>query len=297
MSKEILLRQPVRLVIAIPAHDRTIASILPVYPKHEHAFLKNEIPIDLHHPFETKNQEIFARWLLQKTRMPLTRVTSLAYRPNDYTNHGVLGSTEMGGIYDGRLTLYKDLNRIPAIGQLGVAVHELAHSSSPFDRSTAGDYGSEINRLKAANNVINIANQSATTGIFLNQYQRELFLHLIQGNISPRRWFEENHAITMELAATNPAHLKQVEIAQYFTLLRQGRQHDFVRLTSKFNRRTGEQIICGTDEALLHLTRFSTITALHDHWQELRDTLKGDITPLHIPFLRRPVKPVLTANW
>lgn len=243
------------------------------------------IPVDVFHPFP-EAMEPFAQNLLVQTGMPLTHVNTLAYIPNTYGTHGVLGSAEIAGENDGRLTFYKDMDKIPAIGQVGVAVHELAHFSSPFAERTNDDFGGEEKRLRAQDTVIRVANQSAETGIFLNSYHE--FIYNIKDRIRPedqeaweQLWLEETHAIASELAATNPRHLEQIDNAHYARLKSAGKEDAFVPLVSRRDRETNETLISGIDQTLMDLTGITNIDALYTHWEHLRETYRGMTTPFH----------------
>src|SRR5260221_592919 len=267
--------------------------ITQAFPGREQGFDQSYfIPVDKEHPFpENKGQ--FAQKLLIETGMPLTHVTSLAYVPNTYINHDVLGSAETGGEHDGRLTFYKDLGKIPAIGQVGVAVHELAHFASPLAERTTDDFGSKEKRLRALHNVIDIANQAAYTGVFLNGYHEYIYhlRNVIKENLQlseqetnelwGKLWLEETHAIASELAATNYNQLAQVEEKQYRLLHAIGRKREFAPLVSRKDLKSGQTEISGIDQTLMDLTGIQDITALHKHWRDLRMKYYDKIPPFH----------------
>jgi len=276
--------------------------------------VEQDIPVDKSHLFPKTEQGedlgVFAQNLLRVTRMPLTRITEIAYMPNTYNTHDVLGSLERGGPHEGRLSFYKAMEKIDGIGQFGVAVHESAHGSSPFDTQGVRineDYGGEQNRLRAAENVVNVANQAAQTGIFLNGYHEYIYnlepqiqaeLLSKYPDITPEEthavwedvWREETHAIASELAATNRRHLAQVEEAQYRALQRQGLQETFVPLVSTKDA-TGKVTPSGIDQTLLDLTKFASVEEMVTHWQQVKSELYNKLTPFHKQ-KRQPRQPV-----
>lgn len=247
--------------------------------------------IDALHPFpvteEGKDLGEFAQTLLHETGLPLTRITQIAYIPNHYGNHDVLGSYEIGGDHHGRLSFYKNMERIPALGQFAVAMHEGAHASSPFNTEdgTDEDYGGKKNRERAALNVIRVANQASSTGIFLNGYHEYIYHLKESGQLSKeqwqRIWLEETHAIASELAATNYKHLQQVEQRQFYVLKRQDNIHDFVPLTSRQNEKTGKVYPSGIEQTLMDLTKIQTVQQLHDHWNTIHAKYDNATTPFH----------------
>src|SRR3989344_2620903 len=76
---------------------------------------------------------------IENIGLPVDNISTVVYRPNQKGEEKVLGSYEP---YDGTFTLYKSLDELPPVAQHGTIVHELAHSSSPFDEKNQKFYGS-----------------------------------------------------------------------------------------------------------------------------------------------------------
>lgn len=248
-------------------------------------------PTDIAHPFPVSESgedlDAFADLMLSETRLPLTSVREKAYIPNEHGTHGVLGSWETAGPHQGRLTFYKDMKRIPAIAQFGVAFHEGSHAVSPFTTDSAKDYGGEANRQRVQENVLAIASQAEATGIFLNGYHAHIYnlKRHAQTQEELAQWaqlyLEETHAIANELAVTNYKHLQQVEERQFARLKELDQVQGFVPFTSRINPETGRLQESDLDWTIRTLTKFDTPEEMHRYFRGIRARYGGTRTPFH----------------
>ncbi len=159
--------------------------------------------------------------------LPTNNVTQVTYSPNEGPQDHRLGSVHMG---TGELTLFKRLDTLPEIAQLGTLVHEMGHENDCFKLENARLFGGLDGMRKTASHVISVARQTRETGKFLNGYHRLLCEQLNAGKISEVRFFQETHSILIELRMTNPEHLLQVEEAQKSAMDRAGKLESFVEL-------------------------------------------------------------------
>lgn len=148
---------------------------------------------------------------IESIGFPSDNVREVLYEPGKKGQENLLGSFQP---FNGKLTLYKSLEKLPPIAQHETIVHELAHATSPFDPKSEKFYGSSEAVQAAKNHAVAVAEQSKITHIYLNGYQAKLHEQLEADEIDELRFVEETRAIMMGLRFTNPAHLKQVESAQ-----------------------------------------------------------------------------------
>jgi len=246
------------------------------------------IPVDPEYPFpkldpEKIDPEGYARWLMYQAKLPLSTTTRIAYRPNMRGEEGILGSAEDNG----RVTFWKDMEKIPAVAQWGVALHELGHRVSPLRVENTPLYGSAEKRERAELNAYRMAEQAIITRRFLNGYHKYRYKQMMTGQIPYELWVEETQQIALNLAGENPAHLQQVEDAQRRRMDRMGRRNDFVALTSQQNR-DGTWNVSALDQALMDLTKIQSVEELHNHYRKVREKLPKK-TPLHTGDIAQPL--------
>lgn len=200
-----------------------------------------------------------------KTRMenfglPLQNIEKVAYQPNDRGQEGLVGSYQP---YTGEMVYYKSLEKLPAIAQDGVMLHETAHSSSPFEEKNIFLYGSVEAATKARAHTEAVAKQSLETNTYLNGYQAALAEKLKSQEIDERRFLEETFAILVELRFTNPKHLEQVQ--------------------ESLNKKTKDavDINSGIDQALISLMpEINSQEQLDEHINKLRQQVVKTNKPI-----------------
>ena len=148
---------------------------------------------------------------IESIDLPPDNIEEVVYRPNKRGEKGIVGSFEP---FNGRLTVYKDLDKLPPIAQHGTIVHEMTHSVSPLDPCNEPFYGSNEEISFARNHAIAVAYQSLVTQKYINGYQAFLAKKLAVGEIDKERFVEETNAIMVEQRFTNLSHLEQVEKSQ-----------------------------------------------------------------------------------
>lgn len=208
----------------------------------------------------TAEREVFVRGLLERTGLPLDRVTSVTYKPND-RNHHVLGQAQ---IETGKLYFYKNMERLPKdaleISQLEVATHELFHINTPFYEECIKVYGSENNMKKAAENTIRVAKQTKETRLFLSGYHEWLYGELQKGTLNggEQTFIEETNAIMMSLRISNPKHLEKIVRSQ--------------------NSNNADDILNQIDQTLLNMMpQFNSISEVNHHFTKLKKDLRANI--------------------
>lgn len=88
------------------------------------------------------------------------------------------------------------------------------HDKSPFNPNNAAAFGSDAERLSAAEQVRGMANQALLTNKFLDGRQKGLAAQLRKGEITEDAFAEASGAIMTGLAIMNPKKLEQVNAAQ-----------------------------------------------------------------------------------
>ena len=211
---------------------------------------------------------------IENIGLPVDNISTVVYRPNQKGENNVLGSYEPN---DGIFTLYKSLDELPPVAQHGTIVHELAHSSSPFDEKNQRFYGSPESMTKAREQVQAVSKQSLETGRYLNGYQAYLAKQLEAGQINIDRFVEETHAILIELRFNNFEHLKQVNEAQKAQVNKMNGSEKFV------------DILSGVDSTLISLIpQVNSKEELDKHVNSLKQTLIAKRQPL-LPNQRLPL--------
>lgn len=185
--------------------------------------------------------------IINFTDLPLNNISKVVYLSNTEGKKHWLGHHNST---NHEIALYKRLETLPPIAQLGTIVHEIAHSVSPFREENASLYGDERSMRKTARHIKGVAEQSLLTNRFLNAYHAELAKALKSGEIDTQRFSEETGAILIELKFSNPNHLRQVEEAQKVRL-KYLKYYGHVDLNFKF---TG--ITSGVNETLFRLMPF-----------------------------------------
>lgn len=207
--------------------------------------------------------------------LPLGNIREVRYRPNQRGTENVLGSFQP---YDGVLTLYKSLEKLPPIAQQGTMVHEAGgHGTSPFDPKNERMHGGRESMKQSRDFVIAVAEQTDKTRTYLNGYHAYLHKQLLEGNIEKGRFVEETYAILMELRFTNPAHLAQVEAAQHEKLKLYEKIKNVkiepVDLVSK--RKYGKDVaLSGLDTTIIKLIpRIENYDDLENHIRKVRESV------------------------
>ena len=238
--------------------------------------LASEIPVAQDAEFGPE-LEPFARELLRVTAMPLDNVSRLAYRPN---THGMEGTLATAELYSGEVSFYSDMSEVSAEYQLEVAVHELAHVSTPSLERNNDVYGGRENRQKAQLTILRAALQTEATQIFLNDYHRYIYEQYQSGRMDGRTWFEETHAIALQMAAGEPEELARIDEMQYQKLNEMGLSEYYNPLVSRQDEE-GNIEESGIDWILRTLTHIDSVEEMHQHFGRLRDALEGQVTPFH----------------
>lgn len=222
----------------------------------------NELPPNLTVEGFTPEGEVFARKLLEMTGLPLQRVTKVTHRQNSQETKDVLATAHR---FTGEVEFYKKMEGLPLVGQLGTAVHELTHISSPTIAENESVYGSRESLEAAWDNATTVASQTHETGRYLNGYHKLLHTRFMAGEITTQKFVEETNAIMMELRFTNPKHLKEVLDAQSVAL--------FNKNAGNHESRT-DAILNQIDTTLLNLMpQFSNPAELNTHIETLRANL------------------------
>lgn len=94
----------------------------------------------------------------------------------------------------------------------GTVVHEVGHSLSPFIEENNDVYGSLEDRLEVSSYIKEIADQSMTTGVYLNQYHKYLSKPTLFWDIE--KFYEETFTILLEMRYANPDQLLKIQEAQ-----------------------------------------------------------------------------------
>ncbi|HYH75629.1 MAG TPA: hypothetical protein VD735_06770 [Candidatus Saccharimonadales bacterium] len=90
----------------------------------------------------------------------------------------------------------------------------LWQEKSPFRPENAAAFGSEADRLSAAERVREMANQALLTNKFVDGRQKQLAAQLRKGEISEEMFADASGAIMTGLALMNPKKLEQIQAAQ-----------------------------------------------------------------------------------
>jgi hypothetical protein len=148
-------------------------------------------------------------------------------------------------------------DRPPEAGARDVA-EEMWHSYTPFNAENTVMYGSETERLQAAETVSGIAAQAALTGKYFDGRQKRLGRELADGKITQDQHDEAVGSILMGLALTNPAHLRSVGEAQRAAIDRRVKagalpaETKFVEVTSRVTENGVE--LAGIDAVVAKMT-------------------------------------------
>jgi hypothetical protein len=176
---------------------------------------KNELPE--HAPILgfTPERTVFIRGLVERIGLPLDRVASVTYKPNDQKTEHTLGQA---AIQEGRLYFFKRMENLPAhaqeISQVAVAAHELWHINSAFFKGNEQAYGGAEKMQKARENVKRTADLCADNRSFLTPYHKQIYTQWKAGAISEQVYLLETEAIMGELRLSNPKKLEQVLVGQ-----------------------------------------------------------------------------------
>lgn len=162
-----------------------------------------------------KLTEIEADWvrkIIDSTKLPKTNLKKINKLENPHGLEEVMATWQP---WNGELTLFKNLNKLPRIAQMGTIAHELGgHGASPLDANNDRIYGSNTNREKAKQTAVQTATQSLEYKVFMTPYHKMLAGQFLQKKIDGVRYVEEVNAIRTQLIYENPNHLKQVAEAQ-----------------------------------------------------------------------------------
>lgn len=182
----------------------------------------NEIQFDREF---TAEQREWVEKAIAAPGMPLRNVRQVSYLGNDadgkeqWLGHWQQYESQEGNlVYKGEVALYKNLEKVPAIGVLGTIVHEEAHANTPLYEGNFDLYGGRENMRRARQHAEVVAKRTIATHVYLNPYHAYLYKEFAEGRMDPGTFVEETHAIMTELAFTNREHLKQVSDAQAFKL-------------------------------------------------------------------------------
>src|SRR3990167_8977292 len=195
----------------------------------------------------TPEQTQRVRSHIENTGLPLNNIERVIYRPGRRGEENILGSFQP---YDGTLTIYKSIDKLPPIAQHGTIVHELAHGSSPLDERNERLYGSSEAINTAREHAIAVSRQSLETDRYLNGYQAYLAKQLKSGQIDQSRFVEETHAILVELRFNNPERLSDVGTQQKKQATKMGK--DAVDLITS-NKDAASGYVSGVDRTLVSL--------------------------------------------
>jgi hypothetical protein len=227
-----------------------------------------------------EGQSIWVRRQIESIGLPLGNLTEVSYEENTFGKENVTGSFNY---FDGHLTLYKSLEKLPEIVQLETIVHELAHQNDPTEETGLESYyKSDEAKEHAKKHAEAITEQILETGKYLSGYQKWLVKQYRAGknNIDYKRLVRENHAILIEQRFTNANHVKQVQEAQKNELIRKhGKQEGLDRYTSMMTEEGQET--GGVDKTLIGLIpEVSNKEELNTHISNVRKSFDKEKSPL-----------------
>jgi hypothetical protein len=243
-----------------------------------------------------EQQETWIRQLFIDTGLPLNYVNTVEYKPT--ANNRPANTTAEYNYPEKRITLFKSLQILPRIAQLGVVAHELGHAAEPTEHPHL--YKSPKEAEQARLHATTVALQSLLSNTFINGYQKMLARQLISPDVSSdeapetrfERYVRETHAIMLEVRFTNPKHLRDIQTVQRTKIAKQVGENNlngsqmvtignrmlvlpvYTDIITPNPQHTQEAV--GVDRTLLSLMpQFETVKQVDDHINSVRKSLSS----------------------